>query len=92
VHGGWIATLLDPAVACAVHATLPVGKSYTTVELKRNSVRALIERVPLVRAIGNTIHVGGRIGTSEGRLVGPDGTLYAHATTTCLILDQSSIR
>jgi len=89
VHGGWIATLLDSAVACAVHSTLPAGKAYTTVELKVNYVKALTDRVPLVRAIGQTINVGGRIGTSEGRLVGPDGTLYAHATTTCLIFDPA---
>jgi acyl-coenzyme A thioesterase PaaI-like protein len=25
--------------------------------------------------------------TAEGKLVGPDGTLYAHGTTTCLIFD-----
>ena len=87
VHGGWIATLLDSAVACAIHTTLPVGKTYTTLELKVNYVRALTEQVPLVRAIGELIHRGGKVGTSHGRLVGPDGTLYAHATTTCIILD-----
>jgi uncharacterized protein (TIGR00369 family) len=87
VHGGWIATLLDSAVACAVHTLLPAGKAYTTVELKINYVKALTDRVPLVRAIGDVIFSGARIGTSQGRLVGPDGTLYAHATTTCLIMD-----
>jgi uncharacterized protein (TIGR00369 family) len=87
VHGGWIATLLDSALACAVHTTLPPGKTYTTLELKVNYVRALTERVPLVRAIGEVIHAGGKIGTSHGRLVGPDGTLFAHATTTCIVLD-----
>lgn len=87
VHGGWIATLLDSALACAVHSLLPSGKIYTTIELKVNFVRPLTERVPLVRAIGTSIHHGARIGTAEGRLVGPDGTLYAHASTTCLIMD-----
>lgn len=87
VHGGWIATLLDSAVACAVHTLLPAGKTYTTLELKVNYVRALTDRVTRVRAIGRSIHQGGRVGTSEGRLVGPDGTLYAHATSTCLVMD-----
>src|SRR5687768_18030592 len=71
VHGGWIATLLDSALACAVHSLLPAGKTYTTLELKVNYVKALTEQVPLVRAIGEIIHMGGRIGTSHGRLVGP---------------------
>lgn len=87
VHGGWIATLLDSAVACAIHTLLPVNKTYTTLELKINYVKALTERVPLVRAIGEAIHVGGKVGTAHGRLVGPDGTLFAHATTTCIVLD-----
>ena len=90
VHGGWIATLLDSAVACAVHSTLPVGKTYTTVELKINYVKALTDKVPLVRAVGQVIHTGGRMGTADGRLVGPDGTLYAHASTTCFILELPS--
>ena len=87
VHGGWFATLLDSAVGCAVHTTLPHGKGYTTLEIKVNIVRALTERVPLVRAEGHVVHAGGQVATAEGRLVGHDGKLYAHASTTCLIFD-----
>ena len=87
VHGGWIATLLDSCMGCAVHSTLPAGKAYTTAELKVNFVRAVTIKVPLVRAVGTVIHVGGRMATAEGRLVGPDGKLYAHASTTCFIFD-----
>src|SRR5512139_404014 len=87
VHGGWFATLLDSAVGCAVHTTLPAGKGYTTLELKVNIVRALTERVPVVRAEGVVVHGGNQVATAEGRLVGPDGRLYAHASTTCLVFD-----
>jgi uncharacterized protein (TIGR00369 family) len=90
VHGGWFATLLDSAVGCAVHTVMPAGKGYTTLELKVNIVRALTDRVPLVRAEGKTIHVGGQTATAEGRLVGADGKLYAHASTTCLVFDHPS--
>jgi uncharacterized protein (TIGR00369 family) len=88
VHGGWFATLLDSAVGCAVHAALPAGKGYTTLELKLNMVRPLTDAVPLVRAEGKVIHAGRQVATAEGRIVGPDGKLYAHATTTCLVFDQ----
>jgi uncharacterized protein (TIGR00369 family) len=88
VHGGWFATLLDSAMGCAVHSTLPAGKGYTTLELKLNIVRALTDAVPLVRAESKLVHAGRQVATAEGRLVGPDGKLYAHATTTCLIFDQ----
>jgi uncharacterized protein (TIGR00369 family) len=88
VHGGWFATLLDSALGCAVHSALPAGKAYTTLELKVNIVRALTDAVPLVRAEGKLIHLGRQMATSEARLVGPDGKLYAHGTTTCLVFEQ----
>lgn len=87
VHGGWFCTILDSAVACAIHSTLPAGKGYTTLEIKVNMIRALTKDVPLVRAEANTVHVGRQTATAEGRIVGPDGKLYAHATTTCLVFD-----
>ena len=89
VHGGWFATLLDSAVGCAVHSTLPAGRGYTTLELKLNIVRALTDAVPLVRAEGKILHGGRQIATAEGRIVGPDGKLYAHATTTCLVFERT---
>ena len=85
VHGGWFASLLDSALGCAVHSMLPAGRAYTTLELKINMIRALTPKVQRVRAIGRTIHVGGQTATAEARLVGADGKLYAHGTTTCLI-------
>jgi len=90
VHGGWFATLLDSAMGCAVHTKLPAGKTYTTLELKLNLVRALTDSVPLVRAEGRLVHVGRQVATAESRLVGPDGKLYAHASTTCLVVDLIS--
>jgi uncharacterized protein (TIGR00369 family) len=87
VHGGWFATLLDSAVGCAVHSTLEVGRAYTTAELKINIVRPLTDKTPLVRAEGTVIHLGRRMATAEARMTGPDGKLYAHATTTCFLFD-----
>ena len=87
VHGGWFATLLDSALGCAVHTTMPPGRGYTTAELGVNMVRAISTKVPRVRAIGQVIHSGRQLATAEARLIGPDGTLYAHATTTCLVFE-----
>ena len=92
VHGGWMATLLDSCVACAVHSVLPVGKGYTTVELKVNFVRTVMPDSGPLRAEGKIINLGGRIGTAEGRLTDAAGRLYAHATTTCLIFDMSEMK
>jgi uncharacterized protein (TIGR00369 family) len=90
VHGGWFATLLDSALGCAVHAALPLGKAYTTLELKVNMIRALSPKVQRVRAEGRVIHVGGQTATAEARLVGADGRLYAHGSTTCLVFEMKA--
>ncbi|GKS98291.1 PaaI family thioesterase [Acidovorax sp. SUPP3434] len=87
VHGGWFATLLDSALGCAVHTRMPPGRGYTTAELSVNIVKALTPKVPRVRAEGRVIHCGRQLATADARLLGPDGTLYAHATTTCLVFE-----
>jgi uncharacterized protein (TIGR00369 family) len=87
LHGGWYATLLDSALGCAVHTTMPPGRGYTTLEFKIQLVRAITPAVPLVRAEGRVVHGGRQVATAEARLVGPDGKLYAHGTTTCLVFD-----
>lgn len=87
VHGGWYATLLDFALGCAVQTKLPAGTGYTTSQINLNIVRAANTKTGPLRCIGRAIHVGRQVGTSEARIVGPDGKLYAHATTTCIIFE-----
>lgn len=87
VHGGWYATLLDFALGCAVQTKLPAGRSYTTAQINVNIVRAANTQTGALRCIGKALHVGRQVGTSEARIVGPDGKLYAHATTTCVIFE-----
>ena len=85
VHGGVIATLLDSAMSCAIHTLLPAGTGYTTVEMKVNFVRPLLQDTGPLRCVGSVVHGGRRIATAEGKLVDADGKLYAHGTTTCFI-------
>lgn len=85
VHGGAFCAVLDSAMGCAVHSTLHKGQGYTTLELKVNLVKRLTVDEPKVLATGRVLTAGRRVATAEGQLTGPDGTLYAHATTTCLI-------
>jgi len=88
VHGGVAATVLDSAMGCAVQSTQPRGRGYSTLELKVNLVRALTADSGRVHAIGTVIHVGRQTATAEGRLVDAKGKLYAHSTTTCILLDN----
>ena len=86
VHGGIAATMLDSAMGCAVHSTLPAGTGYTTAEIKISYVRALTAATGPVRAEGRVLHAGSRMATAEGSVRDAAGTLYAHGTTTCLVL------
>ena len=85
-HAGIASTLLDSAMACAVHSTLPLGKGYTTLEFKINLVRGVTMKSGTVRAIGKIVHAGKSTATAEARLEDASGTLYAHASTTCILL------
>jgi uncharacterized protein (TIGR00369 family) len=85
VHGGYISTLLDSCMGCAVHTRLGPGQGYTSLELKVNFVRRVSADTGPVRAEGKVIHLGGQIATAEGRLIDAGGRLLAHGTTTCLI-------
>jgi uncharacterized protein (TIGR00369 family) len=85
VHGGVTATILDSAMACAVHTKLPAGGSYTTMEIKVNYIRPMTADTGQLECVGEVIHMGRRMATAEGKLTGADGKLYAHGTTTCMI-------
>jgi uncharacterized protein (TIGR00369 family) len=54
-----------------------------------NIVRAASHKSGPLRAIGTVIHCGKQLATAEGRIIGPDGKLYAHATTTCLVFEMA---
>jgi uncharacterized protein (TIGR00369 family) len=89
VHGGLAMTLLDSCMGCAVQTHMAAGSGYTTLEAKTNLVRAITAETGKLRAIGRTLHVGRRMATAEGRLEDASGKLYAHATTTCIVLSDS---
>ena len=87
VHGGWIATLLDSAMGCAVHTVLKAGQAYTTVEMKTVFVRPVFAGTGKLRCEGTLLHAGGRVASSEGKLFDGAGKLLAHGSETCLIMD-----
>jgi uncharacterized protein (TIGR00369 family) len=86
VHGGLAMTLLDSAMGMCIHTRMPNGAGYTTLEAKTNLVRAITHNTGRLGAIGKLVHLGSRIATAEGRLEDAAGKLYAHATSTCIVL------
>ncbi|MET1410910.1 PaaI family thioesterase [Roseibium sp. HPY-6] len=89
VHGGWISTLIDTALSCAVHTTLKPGEFYTTTSLNVNMVRPLHPGSGEVVCEGRIVHRGARLATSEGELRDAKGKLIAHGTVSCMILKPS---
>jgi uncharacterized protein (TIGR00369 family) len=89
VHGGVLSAMLDSAMGCAVHTMLPAGATYTTLQLDVKFVRPVMAGQGSIRAEGSVIHAGRRTATAEGRILDADGTLYAHATTTCLVTREA---
>ena len=86
-HGGFASTLLDTALGCAINSAMPAGRRFTTLELKVNLTRPITKEAGLLRCEAKVVHVGGRTATSEGRILDSRGKLYAHGTTTCIIVD-----
>jgi uncharacterized protein (TIGR00369 family) len=90
VHGGWAAALLDSALGCAINSTMPAGRSFTTLELKVNLTRPLRKEVGPVRCEARVVYVGTRTATAEGRIVDAGSKVYAHGTTTCIVVERGA--
>jgi uncharacterized protein (TIGR00369 family) len=90
VHGGLAATLLDSAMGCAVHSTLPAGMGYTTLEVKVNFARPMTRETGRVICEAEVVHRGRTVATAEGRIRSEEtGKLLAHGTTTCLLFSAN---
>jgi uncharacterized protein (TIGR00369 family) len=86
VHGGWIATLLDTAMACAIQSMLEAGQTLTTLELKTNFARPVFDNTGPLRCEGVVLSMGGRVASAEGKVYDAKRNLVAHGTETCLIM------
>lgn len=85
IHAGYTATLLDTAMACAVHTTLAAGEAYTTLEIKCTLHRALQPDTGDVRIEGSVTSRGRRVAAAEARLTDARGRLLASGSSTCLV-------
>ena len=87
VHGGYAATLLDSALGCAVHTTLPAGVGYTSLGLEAKFVRPISRDTGRVLCEASVIYRGRKQATAEAKLTAAEsGKLLAHGIATCMIL------
>ncbi len=86
VHGGIVTVMLDTAMGCSFHTTLPPRVGYTTLELKVSFHRPVTAKSGTLRAVGRILHSGSRVAAVEARLVDKSERLFAHSTSTLLVL------
>ncbi len=90
VHGGYAATLLDSALGCAVHTTLPAGVAYTSLGLEAKFLRPITRDTGRVLCEASVVHRGRRQATAEATLTTADGAkVLASGTSTCMILGEA---
>jgi uncharacterized protein (TIGR00369 family) len=86
VHGGLAATLLDSAIGCALQTKAPPGSFFTTIEIKVNYVRPLTATTGRVFGEATALHAGRQTALAEARVIDANGKLFAHATSSCLLI------
>ncbi|OWU86601.1 phenylacetic acid degradation protein [Oceanicola sp. 22II-s10i] len=90
VHGGWIMTLLDSALGCAVHTTIAPGESYVSLDTDVKFVKAITPASGEIIVTAKVQTRGRQIATSEGRAVDSSGRVLALGTSSCLIRPAAS--
>ena len=86
VHGGLYATIMDSTMGSAIQTTLPAGSGYSTIDLQITYIKSARIETGTLTCVGKVIHSGRKIATGYAEVRDSKGVLYAHATTTCMIL------
>lgn len=86
VHGGWIMTMLDTSMSLAAQTTLMSGEVCPSQETSVKFVRPISVDCGELRITGKVISRGRTVIILEGRVESSQGKLYAHGTSTCLIV------
>lgn len=73
VHGGFLATLADTALACSVHSRLPAGTGYTSLDLTIKFTRAATIESGRLICEAQTVSFGRRTATAEARITDATG-------------------
>ncbi|OCJ66340.1 phenylacetic acid degradation protein [Agrobacterium tumefaciens] len=86
VHGAWAMTMLDTSMGLAAHSTLKPREMAPSLETSVKFVRPIQVRNGQLRITGKVISRGRTIITLEGTITSADGKIYAHGTSTCMVV------
>ncbi|MGO1172752.1 MAG: PaaI family thioesterase [Actinomycetaceae bacterium] len=85
VHGGLVCTLLDSALGCATHTTLPAGTGYTSIEIKVSYLRPVTAAGGPLTCVGRVTKPGSRVTFAEGEVRDASGKVVATASGSLLV-------
>lgn len=88
VHGGYVCTVLDSVLGCAVQTTLPQGQGYTSLEIKVNYLRPVTVDTGELIAVGSVTKPGRRAAFAEGTVTDAQGRVVATASGTLLVFSH----
>ena len=88
VHGGLFATIMDSTMGSAIQTTLSAGSGYSTIDLQVTYIKSAKIETGTLTCTGKVIHSGRKIATGYAEVRDGKGVLYAHATTTCMIMTR----
>lgn len=86
LHGGWIMTLLDTAMALAAQTTLPPGEICPSHETAVKFLRPVLPETGPMRIHATVLSKGRTLVAVAGQIEDRTGQLYAHGTSTCVIV------
>jgi uncharacterized protein (TIGR00369 family) len=86
VQGGIITQIADAAMGMSLMTQQEAGQSNTTIELKINFLRPVVEG--RLRAIGRVVEIRKTLLFSEADVVDEQGRLVARASSTCLAIGR----
>jgi len=84
LHGGILCDLADAAMGCANLSRLEPEELFTTVELKINFLKPVLEG--RLTAVGSVIRAGRTLALTDCRITDDEDALVAYATSTCMTL------
>ena len=87
LQGGIICALADAAMGMAYASRLDEGETFTTLELKTNYLRQVVDGK--LTATGRVVHGGRTVGLTTCDVVDEHGRPVAHATSTCMTLREA---
>ena len=82
VHGGFLCTIMDSAIGCAVVTQSGPMRQYATIELKVSFFRPMPLDGQQVEVVGRIQSLGRRVAFAEAHAYGADRKLLGHATSS----------